>query len=55
MKIISKKKYLPLQKGDIQETLSNVNNLKKLAINHTNPRSGLKFIKWYKDYYKVKL
>ena len=56
LKIISKKKYLPLQKGDIQETLSNVNNLKKIGYKpHTNPEIGIKkFIKWYKDYYKIK-
>ncbi|MGL3827301.1 NAD-dependent epimerase/dehydratase family protein [Candidatus Pelagibacter communis] len=57
LKIKAIKKYLPLQKGDIQETLSHVNNFKKLGYNpKTNPEIGIKkFIKWYKEYYKIKL
>ena len=56
LKIISKKNIYPY-KGDIQETLSNVNNLKKIGYKpNTNPEIGIKkFIKWYKDYYKIKL
>tara|TARA_B100001057_G_scaffold490276_1_gene578205 strand:- start:3414 stop:4427 length:1014 start_codon:yes stop_codon:yes gene_type:complete len=56
LKIKAIKKYLPLQKGDIQETLSNINNLKKLGYDpKTNPENGIKkFIKWYKEYYKIK-
>ena len=33
LKIDAKKKYLPLQKGDIKSTLSNISSLKKLVIN----------------------
>ncbi len=56
LKINSIKEYLPLQKGDIQKTLSNIENLKKLGYEpKTNPENGIKkFIKWYKEYYKIK-
>ena len=56
LKIKAIKKYLPLQKGDIQETLSHVNNFKKLGYNpKINPEIGIKkFIEWYKQYYKIK-
>ncbi len=56
LKINSIKEYLPLQKGDIQETLSNIQNLKKLGYEpKTNPENGIKkFIKWYKKYYKIR-
>ena len=56
LKIKAIKKYLPLQKGDIQETLSNIKNLKKLGYNpKIDPENGIKkFVKWYKEYYKIK-
>ena len=56
LKINSIKEYLPLQKGDIQETLSNIQNFKKLGYEpKTNPENGIKkFIKWYKKYYKIR-
>ena len=51
----SKRKYLPLQKGDVKKTLSNINLLKSLT--KYNPKTSYKkgigeFITWYKDYYK---
>jgi len=51
----SKRKYLPLQKGDVKKTLSNINLLKSLT--KYNPKTDYKkgireFITWYKDYYK---
>ena len=56
LKIKAIKKYLPLQKGDIQETLSNIKNLKELGYNpKIEPENGIKkFVKWYKEYYKIK-
>jgi len=51
----SKRKYLPLQKGDVKETLSNINLLKSLTKYNpkTNYKKGIgEFITWYKDYYK---
>ncbi len=54
LKLKAKKKYLPLQKGDIQKTYANINKIKKF-INYkpsTNIETGIKkFIKWYKYYY----
>ena len=52
----SKKNYMPLQKGDVRETLSNINLIKSLTGYNpkTNYKKGIaKFIKWYKNYYKV--
>ncbi len=49
------RKYLPLQKGDVKQTLSNINLLKSLTKYNpkTNYKTGIaEFIKWYKDYYK---
>ncbi len=49
------KNYLPLQKGDVKQTLSNTNLLKKITNynSKTNYKLGIKkFLKWYKDYYK---
>jgi len=50
------RKYLPLQKGDVKKTLSNINLLKSLT--KYNPRTNYKkgieeFIKWYKYYYSI--
>tara|TARA_B100001057_G_scaffold226392_1_gene226767 strand:- start:4953 stop:5960 length:1008 start_codon:yes stop_codon:yes gene_type:complete len=50
------RKYLPLQKGDVKKTLSNINLLKSLTRYEpkTNYKKGIKeFIKWYKEYYKI--
>jgi UDP-glucuronate 4-epimerase len=48
------RKYMPLQKGDVKETLSNINLIKSLT--GYNPKTDYKkgiaeFIKWYKFYY----
>ena len=57
LKLNAKKKYLPLQVGDIKSTLSDTKKLKQL-VNHkpnTSVRYGIgKFIDWYLDYYNVK-
>jgi UDP-glucuronate 4-epimerase len=47
--------YMPLQKGDVKQTLSNTNLLKKITgySPKTNYKLGIrKFLNWYKDYYK---
>ena len=56
LKIKAKKKYLPLQKGDVKSILSNMNKTNKLIGSkyYTPFKVGVKeFIKWYKDYYKI--
>ena len=54
LKIKAKKKFLPMQKGDVKETLSNTELLKQL-INykpHVGYHLGIKkFVEWYKSYY----
>jgi len=48
--------YMPLQKGDVKETLSNINLIKSLTKYNpkTNYKKGIKeFIKWYKLYYRI--
>tara|TARA_B110000003_G_scaffold275033_1_gene316487 strand:- start:10089 stop:11057 length:969 start_codon:yes stop_codon:yes gene_type:complete len=50
------KKYLPLQPGDIRKTSANTKKIRKLYNfkSKTNISEGIKkFIKWYRDYYKV--
>lgn len=50
------KKYLPLQSGDIRKTSANTKKIRKLYgfKSKTNISNGVKkFIKWYRDYYKV--
>ena len=50
------RKYMPLQKGDVKKTLSNINLLKSLTKYNpkTSYKNGIeKFIKWYKYYYKL--
>ena len=47
--------YMPLQKGDVKQTLSNTNLLKRIT--GYNPKTSYKigikkFINWYLDYYK---
>ena len=46
--------YMPLQKGDVKQTLSNTSLLKKITGYNpkTNYKNGIKkFINWYKKYY----
>ncbi len=53
----SKRKYLPLQKGDIRMTLAENKNIKKLIgfTPNTSIKFGInKFINWYLEYYNVK-
>ena len=54
----SKKNYLPMQIGDIKETLSSKTNLDQYLsdINFTSYKKGIKhFIKWYVNYFKIKI
>ena len=47
--------YMPLQQGDVRETLSNTNLLRQITGYNpkTNYKLGIKkFLKWYLDYYK---
>ena len=58
LKIKAKKKYLPLQKGDIKSVLSNMNKTNKLigSSYYTPFQKGIReFVKWYKNYYRIKL
>ncbi len=58
LKIKAKKKYLPLQAGDVEKTHSNTNLLKKEInfIPKTKPEKGIfNFVKWYLEYYKINL
>ena len=46
--------YMPLQKGDVKQTLSNINLLKKITGYNpkTNYKTGIrKFLNWYLNYY----
>ena len=48
--------YMPLQKGDVKQTLSDTNLLRKITGYNpkTEYKSGIKkFVNWYKDYYKI--
>ena len=50
----AKKNYMPLQKGDVKQTLSNTNLLKKITNYNpkTNFKTGIKsFLDWYLEYY----
>lgn len=52
-----KKKYLPLQKGDMKETYSNSKKLYKYISFKPNTKIDVgikKFINWYKNFYKIK-
>jgi len=54
--IKAKKKYLPIQAGDVPETYADINHSIEMLNYHpkTNIEEGIKkFIRWYKDYYKV--
>ena len=50
----AKRNYMPLQKGDVKQTLSNTNLLKNIT--NYNPKTNFKtgirnFLNWYLDYY----
>ena len=50
----AKRNYMPLQKGDVKQTLSNTNLLKKITGYNpkTNFKTGIrKFLDWYLNYY----
>ena len=52
----AKKKYLPLQPGDVPETYADIGHSVKMLNFHpkTKIEDGVKkFIKWYKEYYKI--
>ncbi len=53
----SKRNYMPLQKGDVKKTISNISLIKSLTKYNpkTNYKKGIKeFVNWYKTYYKKK-
>ena len=54
--IISDKNFLPMQPGDVKETYAEISESKK-DLNfypNTTIKDGIpKFIKWYKEYYKI--
>ena len=57
LKIKALKNRMPLQKGDIPISFANVENLRRLTgyKPKTNIDKGIsEFIKWYKDYHKIK-
>ena len=54
LKLKAKKRYLPMQKGDVYSTLSNSYLLKKITGYNpkTSYKTGIKkFVNWYLDYY----
>ena len=56
LKLKAKKKFLPIQDGDVKATYSDCSKLENL-INYrpnTSIKDGIKkFVIWYKDYYKI--
>ena len=51
----ARKNFMPLQKGDVTQTLSNTNLLKQITGYNpkTNYKEGIKkFINWYLKYYR---
>ena len=51
----ARKNFMPLQKGDVTQTLSNTNLLKQITGYNpkTNYNEGIKkFINWYLKYYR---
>jgi len=51
------KKFVPMQAGDVYSTYADIVRLNKLTgyLPKTNIKTGLsKFVKWYRDYYKIK-
>ena len=55
LNIKAKITYLPKQKGDVQETFSNIKKISKFGYKpKTDVKIGIKkFIEWYKSYYKI--
>lgn len=56
LKIKSKKKLMPMQKGDVKLTLSNANLLKQITgyTPKVKYELGIKrFVKWYRSNYKI--
>jgi len=54
--IVAKKKFLPLQPGDVPETYADIEKTKRLlGFNpKTSIRSGIRsFLSWYRDYYAL--
>ena len=54
LKVKAKKRYLPMQKGDVYSTLSNSHLLRKITGYNpkTSYKTGIKkFVNWYLDYY----
>lgn len=52
----AKKNFMPMQAGDVQKTFADVENLKKDIGYHPNTpidKGVVKFIDWYRKYYKV--
>ena len=50
----ARKNFMPLQKGDVKQTLSNTTLLKQITGYNpkTNYKLGIKkFLNWYLDYY----
>jgi len=56
LQLISKKKFLKLQQGDVKETTCDTKKIKKfLPKKLTSVDEGIgKFITWYKSYYNTK-
>jgi len=52
----AKKKMMPMQKGDVYQTVADIKKLKKLGWKPTTKTdAGIKkFVEWYREYYKVK-
>ena len=53
----AKKKYLPVQKGDVRKTYADISKAKKMLKwqPKTPIEKGIKnFIEWYKDYYEIR-
>jgi len=51
-----KKKYLPMQKGDVFKTYSDIKKIQRIIKYQPkiNIETGLKkFILWYREYYKI--
>ena len=56
LKLKTKKKYMGMQKGDVKQTLSNTNELKRIIKFQpkTDIETGIKnFIIWYKKFFKI--
>ena len=48
-------KFLPLQQGDVENTISDISKVSKLGyLPATNVKAGVKkFLDWYVDYYSI--